>query len=73
MNSTNHQSIITGSTNHQSLITNHRLYVDLHLHSTCSDGVFAPEEVVRKGAAAGLAAMALADHDNIDGVETAMA
>ena len=28
---------------------------------------------MRKAAAAGLAAMALADHDNIDGVETAMA
>jgi 3',5'-nucleoside bisphosphate phosphatase len=47
--------------------------VDLHLHSTCSDGSFAPTEVVRMAAKAGLAAMALSDHDNIDGIEAAMA
>jgi len=47
-------------------------YVDLHLHSTCSDGVHAPDEVVRLAVAAGCSAMALADHDSIDGVETAM-
>ncbi len=47
--------------------------VDLHLHSTCSDGIFAPAEVVRMAAKAGLAAMALADHDNIDGIDAAMA
>lgn len=47
--------------------------VDLHLHSTCSDGVFPPAEVVRLAAQAGLAAAALADHDNIDGIDEAMA
>jgi predicted metal-dependent phosphoesterase TrpH len=47
--------------------------VDLHLHSTCSDGSFAPAEVVRMAADAGLAAMALADHDNIAGIDAAMA
>lgn len=46
--------------------------VDLHLHSTCSDGIFAPAEVVRRAADAGLAAMALCDHDNIDGIEEAL-
>ncbi|MGE4580107.1 MAG: PHP domain-containing protein [Desulfuromonadales bacterium] len=48
-------------------------WVDLHLHSTCSDGLYTPAEVVRRAAAAGLAAVALADHDNIDGIEAAMA
>lgn len=48
-------------------------WVDLHLHSTCSDGLYTPEEVVRRAAAVGLAAVALADHDNIDGIEAAMA
>jgi len=47
--------------------------IDLHLHSTCSDGALAPEEVVARAARAGLKAMALADHDNIDGIERAMA
>ncbi len=47
--------------------------VDLHLHSTCSDGVHPPAEIVRLAARAGLAAIALCDHDNIDGIEAAMA
>ncbi len=47
-------------------------YVDLHLHSTCSDGYFSPEEIVKLAEKAGLLAMALADHDNIDGISRAM-
>jgi 3',5'-nucleoside bisphosphate phosphatase len=45
--------------------------VDLHMHSTASDGVFAPAEVVRRAHAAGLTAIALTDHDSIDGVDEA--
>ena len=45
--------------------------VDLHLHSTCSDGVYPPAEVVRRAAEAGMAAIALADHDNVDGIDEA--
>jgi len=48
-------------------------FVDLHVHSTCSDGVHTPEEVVRMATDAGLTAMALADHDSIAGVEAACA
>jgi predicted metal-dependent phosphoesterase TrpH len=48
-------------------------FVDLHLHSTCSDGVLPPAEVVRRAARAGLSAVALCDHDNIDGLEEAFA
>lgn len=47
--------------------------VDLHLHSTASDGAFPPEEVVARAAAAGLKAMALTDHDTLDGVPAAIA
>lgn len=46
--------------------------VDLHSHSTVSDGSFPPEEVVRMAAKAGLSAIALTDHDNIGGVNTAI-
>ena len=35
--------------------------IDLHVHSTCSDGLFSPEEVVRKAAAGGVTLLALAD------------
>jgi predicted metal-dependent phosphoesterase TrpH len=45
---------------------------DLHLHSTASDGSDAPADVVRRVAAAGFTAMALADHDTMDGVAEAM-
>lgn len=46
-------------------------HVDLHLHSTASDGTLGPAEVVRRVAEAGLAGMALTDHDTVDGLEEA--
>lgn len=42
--------------------------VDLHLHSTCSDGQDTPEELVQIAADAGITVMALTDHDNINGI-----
>lgn len=45
--------------------------VDLHIHSTCSDGFYTPVELVKMAADAGLVAIALADHDNIDGIAVA--
>jgi hypothetical protein len=47
--------------------------VDLHLHSTASDGECPPEEVVARAAGAGLEAIALTDHDTLDGVPAAVA
>ena len=47
-------------------------YIDLHLHSTCSDGFLSPEEVVGLAQKAELHAIALADHDNIDGISRAI-
>ena len=46
-------------------------YVDLHTHSTASDGTLPPEQVIDAAAACGLAALALTDHDTIDGVARA--
>lgn len=46
--------------------------VDLHIHSTVSDGKFSPEEIVRKAAGAGLKVIALTDHDNVDGIAAAL-
>jgi predicted metal-dependent phosphoesterase TrpH len=45
--------------------------VDLHIHSTASDGRLSPEDVVHKAARLGLAVIAIADHDTIDGVAPA--
>ncbi len=46
-------------------------YVDLHSHSTASDGARAPAEVMAAARAAGLAAIALTDHDSVAGIEEA--
>lgn len=46
-------------------------YVDLHCHSTASDGTLAPAEVVRLAQRNGLSALALTDHDTIGGVSEA--
>jgi predicted metal-dependent phosphoesterase TrpH len=37
--------------------------IDLHVHSTASDGSLLPGGVVKRAAAAGLRAIALTDHD----------
>ncbi len=43
-------------------------FADLHLHSTCSDGADSPTAVVERAASFGFAAIALTDHDTVDGV-----
>jgi predicted metal-dependent phosphoesterase TrpH len=46
--------------------------IDLHTHSTVSDGGDSPEELVSKAAAAGIKAIALTDHDNDAGCDAAV-
>lgn len=48
-------------------------FVDLHCHSTASDGTLPPAEVVRLARRAGLSAMALTDHDTVAGIPEAQA
>ncbi len=43
-------------------------FIDLHVHSTCSDGTCTPEELVHLALEKGLLAIALTDHDNAFGV-----
>ncbi len=45
--------------------------IDLHSHSTASDGQFAPAEVARRAAAAGLGVWGLCDHDTVAGLPAA--
>ena len=45
--------------------------VDLHVHSTASDGSRSPADVVQEAKRVGLAAIALTDHDTVDGVAEA--
>jgi predicted metal-dependent phosphoesterase TrpH len=48
-------------------------HIDLHTHSTASDGLLAPGELVRRAREAGLDLIALTDHDSTDGVPEAVA
>lgn len=46
--------------------------IDLHVHTTASDGTDTPAQVVARAKALGLEAIAITDHDSIKGIEEAM-
>ncbi len=46
---------------------------DLHCHSTVSDGLLAPADIVARAAANGVDLLAVTDHDEIGGLDEAMA
>ncbi len=48
------------------------MYADLHIHSYFSDGFLSPSGVVEEAARCGLVAVALTDHDTVDGIDEAM-
>jgi len=47
--------------------------VDLHIHSTASDGRLAPADIIKEAAGRGLTYIALTDHDTVDGIAPAQA
>lgn len=49
------------------------MFADLHLHTRFSDGTYAPEEIVAEALKHGLAAIALTDHDTVEGCAPAAA
>jgi len=50
-----------------------RKLIDLHVHTTASDGSLSPSEAVLLARSLGLSAIAITDHDTADGVEEALA
>ena len=46
-------------------------FVDLHTHSTASDGSLTPSCLVKKAHSLGLVALALTDHDTLEGLNEA--
>ncbi len=46
-------------------------YIDLHTHSTASDGIYSPTELLHKAKEIGLRVLALTDHDTTGGLEEA--
>ena len=47
-------------------------WIDLHLHSCCSDGLLSPTEVTLKAKEVGLKAIGIVDHDTIEGIPEAI-
>jgi predicted metal-dependent phosphoesterase TrpH len=47
-------------------------FIDLHTHSTASDGSYSPGELIRHAKEKGLSAVALTDHDTVEGIEEAL-
>ncbi len=47
--------------------------VDLHTHTTASDGTYAPRELVAEAAARGVRVLAITDHDSTEGLPEALA
>lgn len=47
-------------------------YIDLHTHSTCSDGTLSPSELVDHAVERKLAVIALTDHDTVSGLPEAL-
>lgn len=45
---------------------------DLHVHSTASDGLFTPRQIIDMAVEMGLLGLAITDHDTVDGLETAV-
>ncbi|MGD8883540.1 MAG: PHP domain-containing protein [Desulfobacterales bacterium] len=51
---------------------NNRLRIDLHIHSTASDGSLTPADIIDHALKLNLAAIAITDHDSIDGSKEAL-
>src|SRR5271157_4007878 len=45
---------------------------DLHTHTTFSDGVLTPAQLVKKAKQTGLVAIGITDHDNVNGLDEAI-
>lgn len=46
--------------------------IDLHAHTTFSDGEYTPEELIDIAIDRGLSTLAITDHDTVDGIESAL-
>lgn len=47
--------------------------IDMHVHSTASDGVLSPSEIIHWAVRLGLKGVAITDHDTVDGIQEALA
>ncbi|MBC7076639.1 MAG: PHP domain-containing protein, partial [Syntrophomonadaceae bacterium] len=45
---------------------------DLHVHTTASDGILTPRQVMDKASEIGLIGIAITDHDTVEGLDPAL-
>jgi len=45
--------------------------IDLHCHTTASDGLMTPSDIIKKAAKKGIAVIAIADHETVNGLDEA--
>ena len=57
---------------HERMVTMDTRIIDLHTHTTESDGSLTPEELILEARRIGLSAIAITDHDTIAGIKKAM-
>ncbi|MCO5606098.1 hypothetical protein L7F22_060285 [Adiantum nelumboides] len=55
-----------------SLLSSKAPTIELHSHSTCSDGMLSPHQLVEKAVASGVQVLALTDHDTMAGIPEAL-
>lgn len=55
------------------MLIDRTMFADLHLHTCFSDGTYTPEELALEASRRGLSAIALTDHDTVEGCERAAA
>lgn len=46
--------------------------IDLHMHTTYSDGIYTPFQIVKKAKEAGISTISITDHDSVNGIEGAI-
>lgn len=63
--------MIAGPTQEPAPARKNRVIIDLHSHSTASDGVLSPRDLVLRAAERGVEVLALTDHDELKGLEEA--
>ena len=56
----------------EGMVINMQRLIDLHIHTTASDGTYTPSNMIRLAKRAGLSAVAITDHDTVDGVDEAI-
>ena len=52
-------------------LTKNQSYIDLHIHSTCSDGLLSPAQIIQIAGERGLKAISITDHDTVAATVTA--